>query len=97
MNIEEVAEESPGDIVSITIDVNKGMTQAQAEEMARRIHFTGDKVQKAARNMLALYDLFIKKDATQVSSMYIRFEMKKITVTYISHELSGRNQSDGNC
>jgi succinyl-CoA synthetase beta subunit len=66
MNIEEVAEESPGDIVSIAIDVSKGMTQAQAEEMARRIHFTGDKVQKAARNMLALYDLFVKKDATQV-------------------------------
>lgn len=66
MNIEEVAEESPGDIVSIAIDVSKGMTQAQAEEMARRIHFTGDKIQKAAKNMLSLYDLFIKKDATQV-------------------------------
>ena len=71
MNIEEVAEESPGDIVSIAIDVNKGMTQAQAEEMARRIRFTGDKIQKAAKNMLALYDLFIKKDATQVSGICI--------------------------
>lgn len=66
MNIEEVAEESPEDIVSIPIDISKGMTRAQAEEMARRIRFTDEKIGKAATNMLALYDLFVSKDATQV-------------------------------
>jgi len=42
------------------------MTRAQAEEMARRIRFTDEKIGKAATNMLALYDLFVSKDATQV-------------------------------
>ena len=71
MNIEEVAEESPEDIVTIPIDISKGMTPSQAQDMARRIRFTGEGVEKAARNMQALYDLFIARDATQVSAVAV--------------------------
>lgn len=66
MNIEEVAEESPEDIISIPIDIEKGMSEEQAQEMARRIDFRGNQVAKAASNMMALYKLFLARDATQV-------------------------------
>jgi succinyl-CoA synthetase beta subunit len=66
MNIEEVAEESPEEIVTIPIDIMKGITRAQAEEMARRISFTGPLVEQAATNMISLYNLFMAHDATQV-------------------------------
>jgi succinyl-CoA synthetase beta subunit len=72
MNIEEVAEETPEHIVTMPISINTGMTVSQSEEMARKIHFTGASVGKAAANMRALYDLFLKNDATQVSSSYER-------------------------
>eukprot|EP00604_Paraphysomonas_vestita_P004268 CAMPEP_0174824774 /NCGR_PEP_ID=MMETSP1107-20130205/37865_1 /TAXON_ID=36770 /ORGANISM="Paraphysomonas vestita, Strain GFlagA" /LENGTH=265 /DNA_ID=CAMNT_0016053881 /DNA_START=495 /DNA_END=1292 /DNA_ORIENTATION=- len=66
MNIEEVAEETPEEIVTIPIDFVKGMSREQAEEMARKIAFTGPLVQQAATNMLSLYQLFRAHDATQV-------------------------------
>jgi succinyl-CoA synthetase beta subunit len=66
MNIEEVAAETPEEIITIPIDTKTGMTTVQAEEMAKRIGFTGAQVSKAADNMKALYHLFTSKDATQV-------------------------------
>lgn len=66
MNIEEVAEETPDEIVSIPIDTDAGMTLDQAEEMSRKIGFSGDQISKAANNMQSLYKLFTTKDATQV-------------------------------
>jgi succinyl-CoA synthetase beta subunit len=66
MNIEEVAEESPEEIISIPIDTEKGMTTAQAEEMAQKIGFVDGQIAKAANNMMSLYKLFTTKDATQV-------------------------------
>jgi succinyl-CoA synthetase beta subunit len=66
MNIEEVAEETPDEIVTIPIDITKGMSRDQAEDMARKIAFTGPSVAEAATNMLSLYKLFIAHDATQV-------------------------------
>ena len=66
MNIEEVAEETPEEIISIPIDTDKGMTTSQAEEMARKIGFVDGQVAKAANNMMSLYKLFTSKDATQV-------------------------------
>jgi succinyl-CoA synthetase beta subunit len=66
MNIEEVAEETPEEIITIPIDTAGGMTLAQAEDMATQIGFVGDEVAKAANNMQSLYKLFTSKDATQV-------------------------------
>jgi succinyl-CoA synthetase beta subunit len=68
MNIEEVAEETPEEIVTIPIDITRGMSRDQAEDMARKIAFTGPAVAEAATNMLSLYKLFIAHDATQVPS-----------------------------
>lgn len=66
MNIEEVAEESPEEIITIPIDTAAGMTNAQAEEMAQKIGFVDGQIPKAANNMQSLYKLFTSKDATQV-------------------------------
>mgnify|MGYP003385686877 CR=1 FL=1 len=66
MNIEEVAEETPEEIITIPIDTAAGMSVAQAEEMAQKIGFVDGEIAKAANNMQSLYKLFTTKDATQV-------------------------------
>lgn len=66
MNIEDVAEQSPNDIFTIPVDIMKGISDTEARSMAEKIKFKGDQVDKAAKNMKALYDLFIKTDSTQV-------------------------------
>eukprot|EP00036_Acanthoecidae_sp_10tr_P021132 CAMPEP_0206317610 /NCGR_PEP_ID=MMETSP0106_2-20121207/16727_1 /ASSEMBLY_ACC=CAM_ASM_000206 /TAXON_ID=81532 /ORGANISM="Acanthoeca-like sp., Strain 10tr" /LENGTH=428 /DNA_ID=CAMNT_0053749213 /DNA_START=11 /DNA_END=1294 /DNA_ORIENTATION=- len=67
MDIEEVAEENPDAILKIPIDVNTGVTDAQATEMAAFLKFTnGDEPQVAADQIKKMYDLFAKVDAVQV-------------------------------
>lgn len=81
MNIEEVAEETPEEIVTIPIDIMKGMTREQAEEMARRIAFTGPLVTEAASNMLSLYKLFTTHDATQVIPEVSLHDINRLKLT----------------
>eukprot|EP00968_Pinguiococcus_pyrenoidosus_P008933 scaffold672_cov268-Pinguiococcus_pyrenoidosus.AAC.2 len=66
MNIEEVAEKTPEAIVTEPIDIDEGVTLAKAESVAERLNFTGELKEKAAKNIVGLYDLFVKTDATQV-------------------------------
>lgn len=67
MAIEDVAHDYPEAIVKIPVDINKGLTPAQAREMAEKIGF----VEKAAcdaavRTILGLYKTFIDCDCTMV-------------------------------
>eukprot|EP00002_Diphylleia_rotans_P004483 TRINITY_DN1331_c0_g1_i1.p1 TRINITY_DN1331_c0_g1~~TRINITY_DN1331_c0_g1_i1.p1 ORF type:complete len:417 (+),score=121.81 TRINITY_DN1331_c0_g1_i1:64-1314(+) len=66
MDIEAVAEETPQFIFKDNIDVATGMTKEQALKMAKNLEFTGEKIEMAADQMLRLYQLFVKKDATQI-------------------------------
>jgi len=66
MDIEEVAEKTPEAIITMPIDINVGMTDAQAEELAAKLEFTGALAAPAATQFKALYKLFDGTDATQV-------------------------------
>jgi len=66
MDIEEVAEKTPERIFTMPIDINDGISNAQAMEMAANLQFDGEKQVKAAEQIEKLYNLFIAVDATQV-------------------------------
>jgi len=66
MDIEEVAEKTPQLIFKDAIDINKGMSDEQAMNMAKNLQFTDDKQRIAADEIKKLYELFLDVDATQV-------------------------------
>ncbi|XP_050390647.1 succinate--CoA ligase [GDP-forming] subunit beta, mitochondrial [Patella vulgata] len=66
MDIEEVAEKRPEAIFTDPIDILTGVTHEQALKMASNLGFVGDKQKEAAAQILNLYKLFVKVDATQV-------------------------------
>ena len=67
MDIEEVAEKSPGAIITVPVDINKGLGAAQAGLLAEKLGWGAPPFKAAAvKQMQALYKLFIESDATQV-------------------------------
>lgn len=62
VNIEEVAAENPEAITYEPIDITKGITKKQAEDVAVRVGLQAQK-DKTAEMLMKMYDLFIKKDA----------------------------------
>lgn len=62
VNIEEVAAESPDAILYQPIDITKGITKQQAEDIAVKVGLKSKK-EETADMLLKMYDLFIKKDA----------------------------------
>lgn len=66
MEIEEVAEEHPDSIKTIPIDIDVGLSDAQAREMATFLGFSDNVIPDAVEQMKGLYDMFIKNDCIQV-------------------------------
>eukprot|EP01133_Synstelium_polycarpum_P009747 gene9747-11383_t len=66
VDIEAVAEETPELIFKEPVDITKGVQPEQTKRLAEKLGFTGAKVAVAQQQMAALYELFIKSDATQV-------------------------------
>jgi succinyl-CoA synthetase beta subunit len=66
MAIEDVAEANPEKIFKCAVDINVGVTDEQALEMAKNLEFTESAQHKAAIQIKNLYDLFVGTDATQV-------------------------------
>merc|ERR1712188_350781 len=67
MNIEEVAMETPDAIVKHYIDMNTGITDAEAADIAKRVGFpTADTEAQADVFFQKLYQLFTEKDCTTV-------------------------------
>lgn len=66
VDIEEVAEKTPEKIMKEAVDISVGITAAQAEKLAEFLEFDGAKKVEAAAQITALYNLFLKVDATQV-------------------------------
>uniref|UniRef100_A0A0N5AGL8 ATP-grasp_2 domain-containing protein n=1 Tax=Syphacia muris TaxID=451379 RepID=A0A0N5AGL8_9BILA len=62
MDIETVAKTKPHLLFKEPIDISVGMTQEQAERVARNLGFEG----QATNEIRSLYELFIDVDATQV-------------------------------
>jgi succinyl-CoA synthetase beta subunit len=66
MDIEEVAEATPEKIFKEVIDPVVGLTGFQARRMAFNMNIPANLVNKAAKFMLGLYQVFIEKDAAIV-------------------------------
>uniref|UniRef100_UPI00398E920A succinate--CoA ligase [ADP-forming] subunit beta, mitochondrial-like n=1 Tax=Pristiophorus japonicus TaxID=55135 RepID=UPI00398E920A len=66
VNIEDVAAENPEAIVKEPIDIVEGIKKDQAVTLARKMGFPTNVVEDAAENMIKLYELFIKYDASMV-------------------------------
>lgn len=62
VNIEEVAEESPDAIVYHPIDIMKGLSDCEGEEIATKVGLE-DKKCEIAQMLCNMYKLFIEKDA----------------------------------
>lgn len=60
MDIEAVAANTPEAIVTTPIDVTVGFTNESAMEVAGKIGFEGESQAKAAKEMTALYNLFLE-------------------------------------
>ena len=65
-DIESVAAESPEAIITLPIDINKGLSRDDASQLADKLGFTGQAHGEAINTMLKLYALFLEKDATQI-------------------------------
>ncbi|XP_032467457.1 succinate--CoA ligase [ADP-forming] subunit beta, mitochondrial isoform X2 [Phocoena sinus] len=66
VNIEDVAAETPEAIVKEPIDIVEGIKKEQAVRLAQKMGFPANIVDSAAENMIKLYNLFLKYDATMV-------------------------------
>uniref|UniRef100_A0A6I8PQ86 Succinate--CoA ligase [ADP-forming] subunit beta, mitochondrial n=1 Tax=Ornithorhynchus anatinus TaxID=9258 RepID=A0A6I8PQ86_ORNAN len=66
VNIEDVAAENPDAIVKEPIDIMEGIKKEQAVRLAQKMGFPANLVDPAAENMMKLYNLFMKYDATMV-------------------------------
>jgi succinyl-CoA synthetase beta subunit len=65
-SIEDIAAKDPSAIIKMPINIMRGMTEAQAKEMATKMAFTGAQTDEAAKSILNLYRVFVECDCTMV-------------------------------
>ncbi|NWS46792.1 SUCB1 ligase, partial [Probosciger aterrimus] len=66
VNIEDVAAENPDAIIKEPIDIVEGVKKEQTVRLAQKMGFPPNLVDEAAENMIKLYNLFLKYDATMI-------------------------------
>ncbi|PVU92507.1 hypothetical protein BB561_003777 [Smittium simulii] len=66
MDIEGVAARDPSAIIKLPVNINTGLSKADAEALAIKLGFQESNVPQAVTLMTKLYELFIKTDATQI-------------------------------
>jgi succinyl-CoA synthetase beta subunit len=66
MDIETVAKENPDAITTTYIDINKGVTDDIARDIATKLGFSEQCIEDAKDTIQKLYKIFNEKDATQI-------------------------------
>ncbi|KAI5918790.1 beta subunit of gdp-forming succinate-CoA ligase [Camillea tinctor] len=66
MDIEGVAKENPDAINTTYIDINKGVTDEIARDVATKLGFSEQCIEDAKDTIQKLYKIFLEKDATQI-------------------------------
>lgn len=66
MDIEQVAKETPEKVKTVAIDPVKGLSHDTAVDVSKFLGFKGPLIEKAAREIEKLYELFNKVDAVQI-------------------------------
>lgn len=66
MDIETVAKETPEAIITTNIDINTGVTDDIARNIATELGFSEQCIEDAKSTIQKLYKVFMEKDATQI-------------------------------
>ena len=66
MDIETVAKETPEAIITTNIDINKGVTDDIARNIATELGFSEQCIEDAMKTIQKLYQVFMEKDAAQI-------------------------------
>ena len=66
MDIETVAKETPDAIITTKVDINTGVTDEMARNIATELGFSEQCIEEAKDTIQKLYKLFVDKDATQI-------------------------------
>lgn len=66
VNIEDVAAENPEAIVKEPIDIIEGAKKEKAVKLAKKMGFPPNVIEDAAENMIKLYNVFVKYDASML-------------------------------
>merc|ERR1712000_527082 len=66
MDIETVAKETPDAIITTYIDIDKGVTDETARDIATKLGFSEQCIEDAKDTIQKLYKIFREKDATQI-------------------------------
>lgn len=66
VDIENVAKETPHLIKTLSVDIYKGISDKDTEELAEFLEFKGELKQKAVAEIKKLWKLFLNVDATQI-------------------------------
>ncbi|KAI0472344.1 beta subunit of gdp-forming succinate-CoA ligase [Xylaria cf. heliscus] len=66
MDIETVAKENPSAINTTYININKGVTDEIARDIATKLGFSEQCIEDAKTTIQKLYQIFLEKDATQI-------------------------------
>ncbi|XP_037802928.1 LOW QUALITY PROTEIN: succinate--CoA ligase [GDP-forming] subunit beta, mitochondrial-like [Penaeus monodon] len=66
MDIEEVAEKTPERLLTLPIDIFEGLTHDKALKVAEFLKFEGDLKEKCAKEVQAIWEMFLSVDATQI-------------------------------
>ena len=64
-SIEDLAASHPEKIIKMRLDVERGMTQTQADELVKRLGIAKHQ-EDAAKQLMALYETFAKTDCTMI-------------------------------
>lgn len=66
MDIETVAKESPEAILTTYVDINVGVTDEMARNIATKLGFSEQCIEEAKDTIQKLYKIFLEKDSTQI-------------------------------
>lgn len=66
MDIETVAKETPEAIIATPVDINTGVTDEMARNIATQLGFSEQCIEEAKSTIQNLYKVFLEKDATQI-------------------------------
>lgn len=66
VNIEEISEKRPDAIKILPIDVQKGLSEADARNYVKSLNYTGEQIEQAKEIVMKIYQAFVENDALMI-------------------------------
>ncbi|PTB71607.1 hypothetical protein M440DRAFT_1343721 [Trichoderma longibrachiatum ATCC 18648] len=84
MDIETVAKEQPDAITTTYIDINKGVTDEIARDIATGLGFSEQCIEDAKDTIQKLYKIFVERDATQIEINPLSETDPKVSAIFVN-------------